>query len=126
MASDWNGQVLPTVTNRTVLVLTVAVAAIGVVDAAVGRNWDLLTVFALVGLLQLVLLLRLSGRRPAVPLRADLVHWLRDRAEAEGESPDRVLDRAVSAYRAGLLGEEVDRPGRGGEQPSGSTASSSA
>ena len=105
--------VLPTVTNRTVLVVTVAVAAIGVVDAAVGRNWDLLTVFALVGLLQLLLLLRLSGRRPAVPLRADLVRWVRDRADAEGESPERVLDRAVGAYRAGLLGHGSDDVGQG-------------
>lgn len=109
-----NVGVLPTVTNRTVLILTVAVAAIGVVDAAVGRNWDLLTVFALVGLLQLVLLLRLSGRRPAVPLRADLVRWVRDRADTEGESPERVLDRAVSAYRAGLLGESGDALEPGG------------
>jgi hypothetical protein len=117
---------LPTVTNRTVLVLTVAVAAIGVVDAAVGRNWDLLFVFALVGLLQLVLLLRLSGRRPAVPLRADLVHWLRDRSEAEGESPERILDRAVSAYRAGLLGAGADSGGPGGDRPSSSTVPPSA
>jgi hypothetical protein len=107
----------PTVTNRTVLVLTVAVSAVGVVDAAVGRNWDLLTVFALVGLLQLVLLLRLSGRRPAVPLRADLVRWVRDRADAEGESPERVLDRAVSVYRAGLLGDRSDGVEQGPGSP---------
>jgi hypothetical protein len=117
--------VLPTVTNRTVLVVTVAVAVIGAVDAAVGRNWDLLTVFVLLGLLQLVLLLRLSARRPAVPLRADLVRWLRDRAEAEGESPDRIVDRAVSAYRAGLLGEAVDGDDRDGDHPASPVVPSS-
>lgn len=113
---------LPTVTNRTVLVLTVAVALIGAVDAAVGRNWDLLTVFALLGLLQLVLLLRLSARRPAVPLRADLVRWLRDRAEAEGESTDRIVDRAVSAYRADLLGDGWEGADRGEDHPSSPAA----
>lgn len=99
---------LPTPTNRAVLVLTAAVALVGVVDAAVGRNWDLLAVFALIAVLQGVLLLRLSGRRRSVPLRADLARWLRDRAAAEGESAELIADRAVSAYRADLVG----RPAR--------------
>lgn len=95
---------LPTPTNRAVLVLTTAVAAVGVVDASVGRNWDLVAVFVLVGVLQLVLLVRLVGRRPSVPIRADLVRWLRDRSAVEGESAELIADRAVSAYRADLLG----------------------
>jgi hypothetical protein len=96
--------VLPTPTNRAVLWLTAAVAGVGVVDASVGQNWDLVAVFALIGVLQLVLLARLSGRRRSVPLRSDLVRWLRDRASAEGESAELLADRAVSAYRADLLG----------------------
>lgn len=96
---------MPTVTNRAVLLVTLLIAAVGALDAAVGRVGDLFTVFVLVGLLQLVLLLRISGRRPTVPVRADLVRWLRDRAEVEGESAERIVDRAVSSYRAGLVGD---------------------
>lgn len=99
---------VPTVTNRAVLLLTLVVAVVGAVDAAVGGVWDLFTVFSLVGVLQLVLLLRLSGRRPAVPVRADLVRWLRDRAAAEGETPERIIDRALGAYRAGMVGGSPD------------------
>jgi len=99
--------VVPTPTNRAVLVLTAAVALVGVIDAAVGRNWDLLAVFALIAVLQGVRLLRLGGRRRSVPLRADLVRWLRDRAAAEGESAELIADRAVSAYRADLVGHPV-------------------
>jgi ABC-type multidrug transport system fused ATPase/permease subunit len=102
------------VTNRAVLVLTVAVAVVGAIDAAVSIEWDLFVVFVLVGLLQLVLLLRLSGRRPTVPVRADLVRWLRDRAAAEGESTERIVDRAVSAYRDGLVGEASGSAGHAG------------
>lgn len=106
-------------TNRAVLLVTLLVAAVGALDAAIGRVWDLFTVFVLVGLLQLVLLLRISGRRPTVPVRADLVRWLRDRAEAEGESAERIIDRAVSSYRAGLVGDEgADTGGpAGGHRP---------
>lgn len=112
-------------TNRVVLLVTLLVAAVGALDAAIGGVWDLFTVFVLVALLQLVLLLRISGRRPAVPLRADLVRWLRDRAEAEGESAERIIDRAVSSYRAGLVGDQdtdpADRDGAPRRAPVGGT-----
>lgn len=99
---------LPTPSNRTVLWLTAAVALVGVLDASVGRNWDLVAVFALIAVLQVLLLLRLSSsRRRDVPLRADLVRWLRDRAAAEGESAELIADRAVSAYRADLVGRSA-------------------
>jgi hypothetical protein len=104
------GAMLPTPTNRAVLALTAAVAGVGVVDASAGRNWDLVAVFALIGVLQLVLLMRLSGRRRAVPLRADLVRWLRDRAAVEGESAELIADRAVSAYRSDLVGDGTVTP----------------
>ena len=102
---------VPSVTNRAVLALTVAVAVVGAVDAAVSIDWDLFVVFVLIGLLQLVLLLRLSGRRPALSVRADLVRWLRDRAASEGESTERIVDRAVSAYRDGLVGAAGESAG---------------
>ncbi len=105
---------VPSVTNRAVLVLTVAVAVVGAIDAAVSVDWDLFVVFVLIGLLQLVLLLRLSGRRPSVSVRADLVRWLRDRAASEGESTERIVDRAVSAYRDGLVGDPGGSAGNAG------------
>jgi transposase len=60
----------------------------------------------LVAVLQLLLVMRTNGRRPSVPIRADLVRWLRDRAAAEGEPAELIADRAVSAYRADLLGAD--------------------
>lgn len=84
--------------------MTVAVALIGALDAAIGRSWDLVAVLGLVALLQLLLLARLSSRRPTVPIRADLLSWAQDRANLEGDRPDLIVDRALAAYRAALLG----------------------
>jgi hypothetical protein len=92
----------PTSLNRNVLMMTSLVLAVGVVDSVLSREWDLLAVFAAALALQLLLLARLSGRRPAVPLRRDLVVWLRDEAALTGEPMERVADRAIGAYRAGF------------------------
>jgi hypothetical protein len=97
-------QMVPTVTNRGVLIATVLVAAVGVVDALVGRAYDLVVVFTIVGALQLVLLARLSSRRPHVPVRADLVAWLTERAALEGDSVEAEIDRALAAFRDDLIG----------------------
>jgi|GEM_PF-1984375 hypothetical protein len=88
----------PTAVDKLILVLATVVAAVGAVDAAVGHAYDLLVVFGLAGLLQLVLRLRLQSRRPAVPLRADLVRWLEDRSSAQGESMGSLADRCVAAW----------------------------
>jgi hypothetical protein len=98
--------VAPTITNRLVLMGTVAVAVVGAIDAGAGGSWDLVALFAFVMLLQLGVLVRLSSRRPEVRVRADLLRWLRDRAERGGEPVDNLVDRAISAYRADLLGPE--------------------
>lgn len=92
----------PTDVNRVVLVLSAVVTSVGVIDAAAGGDVDLLVVLALSLLLQAVLLARLQGRRPAVPLRADLVAWLRTRAAEDGEPLGAVADRCVAACRADL------------------------
>ena len=92
----------PTDLNRLVLALGVVVAAVGALDAAIGGSLDLVVVFALGGALQLLLLTRLGGRRPAVPIRADLVAWLRDRSAAEGEPIGALADRCLAACRADL------------------------
>ena len=92
----------PTDMNKLVLALAVVVSAVGGVDAAIGGSMDLVVVFALAGVLQLMLLLRLQVRRPAVPLRADLVAWLRDRSAAKGEPMGAIADRCLAACRADL------------------------
>jgi hypothetical protein len=94
--------VSPTSANKLILALAVLVSTVGAVDAASGGQWDLLTVFVLGALLQLALLVRLQSNRPAVPLRADLVSWLRDRAAVEGEPIGAVADRCLAACRADL------------------------
>lgn len=92
----------PTTLNRAVLLVTSLVLAVGAIDSIVSREWDFLAVFGVALALQLLLLLRLVGRRPAVPIRRDLVAWLRAQAALGGEPIDAVVDRAIGAYRAGF------------------------
>lgn len=101
----------PTVSTRLVLVLLCVVAATGALDAAVDAHWDMVAVFGLNLVLATLLLVRHQSRRPPVPLRADLVDWLRDRAALTGEDPEMLADRAVSAYRAGLVPPQAERAG---------------
>jgi len=84
----------------TLLLLAVAVVlGVGLVDAALGAEWDLFVVTAIALGLQLVLIVRSRGRRQSVPLRRDLVQWLRERSELSGEPISVIADRAVSHYR---------------------------
>jgi hypothetical protein len=92
----------PTDANKLILTMATIVSGVGALDAAVGRDMDLLMVFSLGVVLQLALLLRLSVNRPPIPLRADLVAWLRDRAAQEGETLETVADRCVASCRADL------------------------
>ena len=92
----------PTALNRLVLVMTSLVLTVGVVDGIISQEWDLLAVFVAALALQLLLLARLSGRRPAVPIRGDLVAWLRQQAALGGEPMEAVADRAIAAHRAGF------------------------
>jgi hypothetical protein len=98
----------PTTLNRAVLLMTSLVLAVGVIDGIISHEWDFLAVFAMALALQLLLLARLRGRRPAVPIRRDLVAWLRDQAALGGEPMESVADRAISAYQAGFT--EFDGP----------------
>ena len=94
----------PTTQNKILVLLAAVVAIVGVVDSVVDSAWDHLTLFAIILVLLGLMWLRMAGRRPAVPIRADLVAWLDDRAVSSGDSLGTVADRAVSAYRAGLSG----------------------
>lgn len=95
---------IPVHRHAVVLLLSVLVTAVGQVEVIAGRSWDVVAIFALIGLLQLVVLGGLRvGRRP-VALRADLATWIDEHAAATGEPASRITDRAVAAYRAGLSG----------------------
>jgi UPF0716 family protein affecting phage T7 exclusion len=98
----------PTVTTRLILLLALVAGVVGFVDAAIGSQWDLAVIFAVVVALDGVLLARHQGRRPPIPVRSDLAGWLRERAATTGEEPEVVADRAIAAYRAGLVGTEPD------------------
>jgi membrane protein implicated in regulation of membrane protease activity len=92
--------------TRLLLMLGLAAAAVGAIDAVVGDDADQLAIFVLIGLLLVAVWARQRVSRRNVTLRPDLAHWLDDRAQATGEPFDDVLDRAVATYRHGL---HVDR-----------------
>jgi len=89
----------PSGLNRLLVVSLGVVGAVGTVDAAISREWDLLVVVAITFALSLTLLARLESSRPEIPIRRDLVVWLRDRAAVSGESIGSLTDRALAAYR---------------------------
>jgi hypothetical protein len=96
----------PTMFTRTTMVVMIAVALVGAFGAARSGSWDLAGVFVALVALTMLLLLRTSAVRPLVPVRADLVRWLARRSAQSGERPQDLADRAIAAYRSGLVGEE--------------------
>lgn len=96
--------------NGFVLGLAALASVVGLIDAGLGGSWDLAGMFGLVTALQLVVLLQLRTDRQ-IGLRPDVARWVSGRAEATGEPPERVADRAVAAYRAGLVADPPGEPG---------------
>ena len=84
------------------MALLLVIIVVGALDAAAGGVWDHFVVFVLAALVQALLLLTLEGRRPAVPLRSDLVGWLRERAATTGEPMELIADRCIADARADL------------------------
>jgi hypothetical protein len=80
------------------LISNLVVLLVGLLDAAIGGDWDLFVVFLIGVGIGIALLLRVESRRPDVPIRRDLVAWLRDRAAISGESLGSVADRAIATY----------------------------
>lgn len=87
----------------------VIVGAVGLLDASIGRHWDLSLLFGLVAVVGVVGLLAAVGRRRPVTLRSDLATALDDRACRTGEPLEQVLDRAVATY-ASVLEDPPSRP----------------
>jgi len=94
----------PTNTTRFLLATSLVALAIGLIDAAVGGEWDLFVVMAIAFAGVVAVYGRASWHRPAVPLRADLTSWLRERSAATGEPMGAVADRAVATYQRDLGG----------------------
>ncbi len=92
----------PTLRHKVLVVLAALAAVVGLIDAAMASQWDLVAVFALVLLPLVGLIVSLQWGRQAVPLRRDLAVWIRDRAALTGEPMSSVAERAVAAQRAAL------------------------
>lgn len=88
----------PTGIVRLLVAASIVVMAIGSIDAGIGGQWDLFAMFVMGLALSLALLSRVESRRPAVPIRRDLVAWLRDRASISGETLTALTDRALSTF----------------------------
>ena len=89
----------PTLATKLLVTANAIVVALGAVDSAIGSEWDLFVVLVISLVLSLALLARLESRRPAIPIRRDLVVWLRERSSISGEPLGTVTDRAVATYR---------------------------
>lgn len=93
-------------TARIVVLATFAAAVVGVVDALIARDGDLVVVFVVVAVLQFGLFVgALVGRR-LVSVRHDLATWLDEQSAVTGEPVSRIVDRCVAAHRAGLRRKE--------------------
>jgi hypothetical protein len=81
-------------------VALLAISIAGTVAAIRADSAGFAVLFAVTGLLAAVPYVRPRSRR-SVDLREDLATWLDQVAVTTGEPAQEVLDRSVSAYRAG-------------------------
>ena len=97
---------------RTAVLLVVALVAttVGLVDVVRDGDSDLTVLVTGLLLLQVAALATaLLGHR-GVRLRPDLTAWLARQAAATGEPVERLADRCVAAYRAGLTDDRQAIP----------------
>jgi hypothetical protein len=94
---------------RVLLLAIVVIAGIGVIDAGVTREPDLVALFIAVAVISLTLLTRSLSSRRNLSVRSDLASWVQLRADLTGESPAHIADRAIAHYQL-ALGESHDAP----------------
>jgi Flp pilus assembly protein TadB len=87
---------------RVLLLAIVVIAGIGVIDAGVTSEPDLVALFIAVAVISLVLLARSLSSRRNLSVRSDLAAWIQLRADLTGEAPGHVADRAIAHYRLAL------------------------
>jgi hypothetical protein len=94
----------------TTILLAVSLLGVGValVDAGRAGDTDLVLLLTAVAAALLAALWSGARGRRAVALRPDLHAWLRAQAGATGEPVERLADRCVAAYRAGLTTGPAD------------------
>jgi len=85
---------------RLIIGVSLLVAGVAAIDAARGAHWDQ---FALLCVLAALLLIGLVRSRRTVQPRSDLMNWVEQHAAATDDDPNRVVDRALAAYRAQML-----------------------
>ncbi|HSL59251.1 MAG TPA: hypothetical protein VK866_15500 [Acidimicrobiales bacterium] len=105
-----------TLSSTVVLACSTLTALVGVVATAFDRAFDLTAVFALIAVLQAMLLIRLRTHRTEVTLRPDLAAWVLDRAALTGEPAEHLLDRCVATARD-HLGSSSPGPSGSGRAP---------
>ena len=90
---------------RTLLVISMLIAIVAAIDAARGAHWDQFALLCVLGALSLIALV-IAGR--AVRPRPDLMNWVEQQAAVTDDDPNRVVDRALAAYRAQMLSDPED------------------
>ncbi len=93
--------------SRALWLAAIVCGSVGILDAAISREWDLMAIFAVTTVLLVALWARQRVHRTPVTLRPDLAHWVAHRAAGSGEPFDDVLDRAVAAYKHGIVADET-------------------
>lgn len=106
------GALAPSLGTQVVLAVALVLSVVATVDASVGRHWDLVVVTGAVDVVLALILASSRWGRPGVPIRSDLVRWLRRRAVETGEPLEAIVDRAVATYRRDVADGPADGPGR--------------
>jgi hypothetical protein len=92
------------------LLTALVISGAGLVDGLRDQHNDAVVVLAALIALQGIALLWLGRGRRGVALRPDLAEWLHKQADATGEPVERLADRCVAAYRAGLVDDREVAP----------------
>lgn len=93
---------------RALLGMSVVLALIAGFDAFRGDHWDQFTMLVILAALSLAAI-AFEARRPvSVRVRPDLFVWVQEHAARTDDDPQRVLDRALAAYRAEMLPDAED------------------
>ena len=85
------------------LTISSVLTVVAAVDAARDGHWDQFAMLVAIGLTTVALWFRLAALRDAVRPRTDLMGWVRTHAAETDDEPQLVVDRALAAYRAGIL-----------------------
>lgn len=88
---------------RVLLGVSIVVAVVAAVDAARGSHWDQFAMLVLLAALSASALAALVRAGRLIRLRPDLMAWVDGHAALSDDEPQRVVNRALAAYRAQML-----------------------